>query len=77
MINVQFSEVLLYILILFFSAMQGRQILLESGLSAEELSTVWDLADIDRNGQLDRDEWNIACHLTIALKQGAYTSTIY
>ena len=43
---------------------------MESQLSMEELSKVWDLSDVNRNGKLDRGEWTITCHLVRALKQG-------
>ncbi|XP_053394858.1 titin homolog [Mercenaria mercenaria] len=51
-------------------AIQGRQLLLESNLPVEELSQVWDLSDMNRDGQLDRNEWNVSCHLVRHLKQG-------
>ena len=47
---------------------------MESQLSVEKLSKVWDLSDVNRNGKLDRGEWNITCHLTRALKQGKVKS---
>ncbi|XP_052778199.1 uncharacterized protein LOC128215553 isoform X2 [Mya arenaria] len=52
------------------NAMQGRQLLQESQLSPEELSLVWDLADVNRDGCLDGEEWGIACHLVRHLKHG-------
>ncbi|XP_052248907.1 uncharacterized protein LOC127856627 isoform X2 [Dreissena polymorpha] len=52
------------------NALQGRQLLLESQLPQEELSHVWDLSDVNRDGQLDRVEWNVTCHLIRYLKKG-------
>lgn len=42
----------------------------ESQLPVEELSYVWDLSDVNRDGQLDRHEWNVTCHLIRHLKKG-------
>jgi hypothetical protein len=44
--------------------------MLQSELSLEELSQVWDLSDVNRDGQLNRQEWNVSCHLMRYLKQG-------
>ena len=43
---------------------------MESQLSLEELSYVWDLSDVNRNGKLDQQEWSVTCHLIRALRQG-------
>jgi len=44
--------------------------LLESQLSPEELSNIWDMTDVNRDGQLDAQEWKIMCHLVRHLKKG-------
>ena len=47
---------------------------MESQLSVEELSRIWDLSDVNRNGMIDKAEWLVICHLIRALKQGRYAS---
>jgi len=47
--------------------------LLESQLSPEELSNIWDMTDVNRDGQLDAQEWKIMCHLVRHLKKGKNT----
>eukprot|EP01132_Coremiostelium_polycephalum_P004956 gene4956-6173_t len=42
----------------------------KSGLSNQELGNVWMLADIDRDGTLDREEFALAMHLIYAIKNG-------
>ena len=41
-----------------------RPILERSGLPVDTLRQVWNLSDIDRDGQLDSDEFAVAMHLT-------------
>lgn len=46
------------------SGMTVRPILERSGLPVDVLRQVWNLSDIDRDGQLDADEFAVAMHLT-------------
>lgn len=47
-----------------------KPILLNSKLSNEILGKVWELSDIDKDGQLDKDEFSVAMHLVYkALEQ--------
>ena len=46
------------------SGMGVRPILERSGLPVDTLRQVWNLSDIDRDGQLDSDEFAVAMHLT-------------
>jgi hypothetical protein len=41
-----------------------RPILERSGLPVDVLRQVWNLSDVDRDGQLDSDEFAVAMHLT-------------
>lgn len=41
-----------------------------SGLESEKLASVWDWSDLDRDGQLSREDWVVACHLLRHLKSG-------
>ena len=43
---------------------EAAQLLRKSGLTREELKTVWGLADKNDKGELDHDEWAIAMHLS-------------
>lgn len=38
------------------SGQKVRPVLINSGLPANVLGKIWDLADLDKDGQLDRDE---------------------
>jgi hypothetical protein len=42
---------------------QVRPILLNSRLAPQKLARIWELADIDRDGHLDRSEMYVALHL--------------
>ena len=44
----------------FVSGMGVRPILERSGLPVDTLRQVWNLSDIDRDGQLDSDEFAVA-----------------
>ncbi|PAV90115.1 hypothetical protein WR25_05733 [Diploscapter pachys] len=45
------------------SGAQVRPVLLNSGLNAQMLGRIWELADIDKDGNLDRVEFSVALHL--------------
>ena len=49
----------------------ARDAFTHTGLPAEQLAQVWDLADVNRDGRLDPDEFNIACHLIRMVKKGS------
>ena len=70
----RFRFVLVIELTLLILAVQGRKLLMESQLSVEELSRIWDLSDVNRNRMIDKEEWLVICHLIRALKQGRYAS---
>ncbi|KAI8881242.1 hypothetical protein K501DRAFT_334879 [Backusella circina FSU 941] len=56
--------------------MQGaiaRDVLLASNLPPNRLERIWDLSDIDKDGNLDFDEFCIAMHLTYDCINGAET----
>ena len=46
-----------------------------SGLESEKLASVWDWSDLDRDGQLSREDWVVACHLLRHLKNGTAIDT--
>jgi hypothetical protein len=48
----------------------AKDVLLESGLDVGLLRNIWDLADIDRDGFLDRDEFAVAMYLMQQCKAG-------
>ncbi|KAI8073098.1 cytoskeletal-regulatory complex EF hand-domain-containing protein [Gongronella butleri] len=48
----------------FLSGAAARDVLLSSNLPPNRLERIWDLADIDKDGNLDFDEFCIAMHLT-------------
>jgi hypothetical protein len=48
----------------------AKDVLLESGLDVGVLRGIWDLADIDRDGFLDRDEFAVAMYLMQQVKAG-------
>ena len=48
----------------------ARDVLLESGLDVGMLRTIWDLADIDKDGFLDKDEFAVAMYLITSCKSG-------
>ncbi|KAK7491971.1 hypothetical protein BaRGS_00016817, partial [Batillaria attramentaria] len=49
---------------------RASHVLLASGLSREVLGHVWNLADVNRDGRLDLDEFCLACHLLRYVKAG-------
>ena len=46
-----------------FPSFQVRQVMMGSKLAMPILGKIWDLADIDRDGFLDRFEFTVAMHL--------------
>ncbi|KAL3868401.1 hypothetical protein ACJMK2_041211 [Sinanodonta woodiana] len=54
----------------YIDAIQGRELLMASGLDSEILVLVWDKSDVNRDGRLDLEEWTVACHLVTLVKQG-------
>ncbi|KAK3602389.1 hypothetical protein CHS0354_026277 [Potamilus streckersoni] len=54
----------------YIDAIQGRELLMASGLNPEILVSVWDKSDVNRDGRLDIEEWTVACHLVTLVKQG-------
>lgn len=59
----------------FASGETVRGVLLSSGLPVQQLRVVWALADIDKDEQLDIQEFTIAMHLINCVKQRSnYTS---
>ena len=47
-----------------------RQVMMGSKLPMPTLGKVWDLSDVDRDGQLDRYEFTVAMHLVYRALQG-------
>lgn len=54
----------------FLSGLQCRDILLQSGLTRNVLAEIWNLSDIDGDGQLTREEFILAMHLTNHVRSG-------
>lgn len=54
----------------FLSGLQCRDILLQSGLPRNVLAEIWNLSDIDGDGQLTREEFILAMHLTNHVRSG-------
>eukprot|EP01133_Synstelium_polycarpum_P012602 gene12602-14789_t len=48
----------------------ARPVFQKSGLPNDDLAKVWMLADIDKDGHLDREEFSLAMHLIYAVKSG-------
>lgn len=48
----------------------ARKVLERSGLSKQVLGLIWELADLDSDGQLNEDEFIISMHLTNQRKKG-------
>lgn len=54
----------------FISGQQARVILLQSGLPQKILAKVWNLADVDADGQLTLEEFILANHLIDCVRRG-------
>lgn len=54
----------------FLSGLQCRDILLQSGLPRNVLAEIWNFSDIDGDGQLTREEFILAMHLTNHVRTG-------
>lgn len=54
----------------FLSGIQCRDILMQSGLPRNILAEIWNLSDIDGDGQLTREEFILAMHLTNQVRAG-------
>lgn len=54
----------------FLSGVQCRDILMQSGLPRNTLAEIWNLSDIDGDGQLTREEFILAMHLTNQVRAG-------
>merc|ERR1719509_83924 len=53
----------------FLAAVQARNLLLQTGLAQQTLAGVWNLADIDKDGKLNTEEFCLAMHLCeVAMK---------
>mmetsp|Transcript_28567 Transcript_28567/g.71701 ORF Transcript_28567/g.71701 Transcript_28567/m.71701 type:complete len:159 (+) Transcript_28567:762-1238(+) len=54
------------------SGAKARSVMMESGLPVEALSKVWSLADVDKDGALDPEEFALAMFLiSMARKEGS------
>ncbi|KAI8328155.1 P-loop containing nucleoside triphosphate hydrolase protein [Chlamydoabsidia padenii] len=49
-----------------------KPVLMESGLSNDQLANIWRLADWDADGYMDLDEFSVAMHLITAGQRGAH-----
>lgn len=54
----------------FLSGLQCRDILMQSALPRNTLAEIWNLSDIDGDGQLTREEFILAMHLTNQVRAG-------
>ena len=54
----------------FLTGMQSRNILVKSNLSNQHLANIWNLSDIDKNGNLNCEEFILAMHLIDMVKAG-------
>lgn len=54
----------------FLSGSQARAILIQSGLTNDILSRIWNLSDVDDDGFLSNDEFILAMHLIDQVKNG-------
>ncbi|KAF4713514.1 hypothetical protein FOZ63_030796 [Perkinsus olseni] len=54
----------------FVSGADARDLLVRSGLGSEELTQIWDLADVGRDGQLSYPEFLVAMHLVTMARAG-------
>ncbi|XP_067679136.1 uncharacterized protein [Haliotis asinina] len=54
----------------FIEADMAREVFSLSGLPPDQLGHIWDIADVNRDGSLDPEEWMVACHLIRTVKKG-------
>lgn len=54
----------------FLTGIQARNILLKSGLSNQHLASIWNLSDIDKDGNLTCEEFILSMHLIDMAKAG-------
>lgn len=54
----------------FITGGKAKEILMESGIDVAALRKIWDLSDIDTDGQLDAHEFTIAMYLTEKVQEG-------
>uniref|UniRef100_A0A4W3I2U7 Intersectin 2b n=1 Tax=Callorhinchus milii TaxID=7868 RepID=A0A4W3I2U7_CALMI len=54
----------------YLSGPQARNALVQSSLSQTQLATIWNLADIDKDGKLKAEEFILAMHLIDMAKSG-------
>ena len=54
----------------FLTGIQARNILLKSGLSNQQLASIWNLSDIDKDGNLTCEEFILSMHLIDMAKAG-------
>merc|ERR1712013_843382 len=52
------------------AAVQAKNLLLGTGLAQQTLAGVWNLADIDKNGKLNTEEFCVAMHLCEQFQKG-------
>lgn len=45
-----------------------KPVLMQTGLTVDQLSKVWKLCDIDKDGKMDLDEYSLCLHLADAIK---------
>ena len=69
-----FYVVLFYMVL--FSAHLVCKLLMTSGLSPEQLASIWNLSDMNRDARISIDEFAIACHLTRYLKTGSNLAVV-
>lgn len=54
----------------FLTGIQARNILVNSGLSNQHLANIWNLSDIDKDGNLTSEEFILSMHLVDRVKAG-------
>jgi EH domain-containing protein 1 len=54
----------------FVSGAAAKNVLTSTGLAVGQLRKIWELADIDKDGQLDLQEFTIAMYLSDQVKAG-------
>ncbi|XP_046882808.1 epidermal growth factor receptor substrate 15-like 1 isoform X2 [Hypomesus transpacificus] len=52
-----------------------KPVLINSKLPLDVLGRIWDLSDVDKDGQLDRDEFSVAMHLVYRAMENETTPT--